>query len=74
MKKALFPLLVLTMCLLILLSYFSVIDLSKAQRLQDKENKQETIINKEEYIYKEELLNTSHRPKGTSPSPVRGAR
>ena len=61
MKKALFPLLVLTMCLLILLSYFSVIDLSKAQRLQDKENKQETIINKEEYIYKEELLNLGYK-------------
>ena len=60
MKKALFPLLVLTMCLLILLSYFSVVDLSKAQRLQDKEIKQETIDTKEEYFYKEELLNLGY--------------
>ena len=59
MKKALFPLLVLVMCLTILLSYMSIVDFSKAK--SDTEYKQNE--NKNEYIYKEELLNLGYNIK-----------
>ena len=55
MKKSLFPLLVLGLFIFLLLSYLSIIDLSKANKETLKIEPQ-----KNEYIYKEELLNLGY--------------
>lgn len=55
MKKSLFPLLVLGLFIFLLLSYLSIIDLSKSNNEALKIEPQ-----KNEYIYKEELLNLGY--------------
>ena len=55
MKRSLFPLLVLCLCAIILISYLFSVDLSKASNTTNN--------TKEEYIYKEELLNLGYNIK-----------